>query len=147
MIQVTNEQILLFRQNATNYRKPYGGKFSPFLYSIEKMMRRTKEAEEAFHAEQTEINRSFAAKDKEGFYIKEENGPYKIKSEDEPKRDEKVRELLKKTVDIEPHHSFNVVEELPKDIDFQWWTVLSPFVLPELTDEILNQLYERDKKK
>src|SRR5688500_17755629 len=112
MITVTNEQILLYRQNAARYRQPYGGKFSPFLHSIEKMMRRTKDAEEAFQIEQTEINRSIAAKDKEGFYIKEENGPYRIKAEDEPKRDEKVRELLKKTIEIEPHYSFNILEEI-----------------------------------
>jgi hypothetical protein len=153
MIKVTNERILLFRQNAINYRKPYAGKFSPFLYSLEKMLKSTESDEKNYHIEVEEINRSFAAKDKDGFYIREvkegQQGPglYKIKAEDEVKRDEAVRELLKKEVDIEPFVTPRLMEDLPKDIDFSWWTPLSPFVLPDLNDEILEMLYARDKKK
>lgn len=147
MAKVTNEQVLLFRQNAMNYRKPYGGKFSPFLFTLEKAMKKTEKLERKYNQQVQEINRSFAAKDKEGFYLKEENGAYKIKAEDEPKRDEEVRVLLETEVEIEPCITTKLMEDLPKDIDFQWWSVLSPFVLPEITDEILEALYERDKKK
>lgn len=147
MTKVTNEQILLFRQNAARYRQPYAGKFSPFLYSIEKMVKSAEEDEKNYYVEVQEINRFFAAKDKDGFYLKEENGNYKIKAEDESRRDEKVRELLKQEVEIEPFVTPKLWDDLPKDIDFQWWSVLSPFVLPLMDDEILEKLYERDKKK
>src|SRR5688572_24670386 len=98
MIKVTNEQVLLFRQNAARYREPYGGKFSPFLFTIEKAMKKTEKLEKKYYVQVQEINRSFAAKDKEGFYLKEDNGSYKIKAEDEAKRDEQVRELLQAEV-------------------------------------------------
>lgn len=147
MIKVTNEQILLFRQNAVRYRQPYAGKFSPFLFSIEKMMQGTEAEDKRYNIEVLEINRSFAAKDKEGFYITNDNGTYRIKADEEANRDEKVRELLKKEVEIEPFITPKLWDDLPKDIDFQWWTVFSPFVLPPLDDEILEKLYQRDKKK
>lgn len=157
MIKVTNEQVLIFRQNAAKYRQPYAGKFSPFLYAIQKMVERTQPFEEEYYKDVTDINRSFAAKDKDGFYIPGENSPYKIKADTEPERDEKVRELLKSNAkatinkivvdEIEPFITPQLWEDLPKDIDFQWWSVLSPFVLPPIDDEILEKLYQRDKKK
>lgn len=159
-MRVTYEKILLFRQNAENYKRPHRGKFSPFLYAIEKMMNATKDAIEDYNDRAKKINMDHAEKDKDGFFIySKSNGPmgeqenFRFKAENEIKRDAEVRALLAKEYekDITPYVIPDLFERLPKDIDFSWWEALSPFVLPELTTDIEQRLFalqeERDKKK
>lgn len=159
-MRVTYEKILLFRQNAENYKRPHRGKFSPFLYAIEKLLNATKEAADDYNDRVKKINMDHAEKDKEGFFMySKSNGPmgeqdnFKFKPENEVKRDADVRALLVKEYpkEIEPYILPDLFERLPKDLDFSWWEVFSPFVLPDLTAEIEQKLFvlqeERDKKK
>lgn len=157
---VTYEKVLLFRQNADVYKRPHKGKFSPFLYAIEKMLNATQKAAEDYASKSKEINMKYAAKDKEGFFeYSKSNSPmgeqdnFKFKEENELKRDKEIRDLLSTqvTVDTDPYIIPDLYDRLPKDIDFSWWNVLSPFVLPELTPDIEEKLFklqeEREKKK
>lgn len=152
----TYEQILVFRQNAENYKRRHPAKFSPFLYSIEKMLGATKTAATDFEEKSREINMKHAEKDKDGFYVyAKSNGPngevenFKFKEEQMKLRDAEMKELIesKTTRDITPHIMPDLLKRLPKDLDFSWWTVLSPFVLPELTPELEEQLFAIADKK
>jgi len=157
----TFEKVLTFRQNAVRYKTPYAGKYSPFLWAIEKEMTRTKPIQQAWDDIVSEIDQKYAEV-KDGFYVRDEKDRYKFKAENEKKRNEEIKKALQLTtyrddagrdvvIDIEPYIIPDIREGvfslLPKDIDFSWWEVLSPFVLPEIDDAILEKLYERDKKK
>lgn len=157
---VTYEKVLLFRQNADVYKRPHRGKFSPFLYAIEKMLNATQRAAEDYASKSKEINMKYAAKDKDGFFeYSKSNGPggeqdnFKFKEEQEMKRDKEIRDLLAQDANVsaDPYIMPELFERLPKDIDFSWWNVFSPFVLPELTPAIEEKLFalqeEREKKK
>lgn len=158
----TFEKVLTFRQNAVRYKTPYAGKFSPFLHSIERMMGRTKAVQQAWDELVAEIDQKHAEV-KDGFFVRDDKDRYKFKAENEKKRNEEIKKALQLTfykddtkgeiaIEIEPYIVPGIAtgefgDLLPKDIDFSWWEVLSPFVLPEINDAILEKLYERDKKK
>lgn len=152
----TYEKILVFRQNAENYKRRHPAKFSPFLYAIEKMLGATKTAATDFDEKSREINMKYAEKDKEGFFVySKTTGPtgevenFKFKEEQMKARDAEMKELLESTSsrDITPHIIPNLLTRLPKDLDFSWWSVLSPFVLPELTPELEEQLFNLPDKR
>lgn len=153
MTKVTYEQVLMFRQNATKYMAMHPGKFSKFLYRLQKMLEKTRKIEEEYNDKAKEININLCEKDKDGFFIFEKFGKdnseerYKLKPENELKRDKQIRELLKEEVEIEPYTYKEVMEIIPKGIDFSWWSVLSPFILPPITEEIEEELYKRSEEK
>ncbi len=69
---------------------------------------------------------------------------YKLTSENMKKRDAKIKELLKKEVEIEGEpYLLQDMNNLPSDIGFDWWNVFSPFVLPELDDEQAEKLIKK----
>ncbi len=72
---------------------------------------------------------------------------HKLSSENSKIRDKKIRELLRKEVEIDPYILKQYETDLPKDINFDWWNVFAPFVLPELTDELAEELIKKQPKK
>lgn len=147
MIKVTIEQVITFRANAMNYKRPYGGRFSPFLICLEKALKETKDVADMYDDESREVNMKYAEKDKEGFYLMDDKDRYRIKGDNEVKRDADIRELLKKEVEVKDFIMEDYIKDLPKDIDFSWWNVLSPFVLPPLDDKIIEELYKLDEER
>lgn len=153
MTKVTYEQVLFFRQNARSYIDRHSGKFSKFLYRLQKMLEKTKKLEESYNEKVKEINIDLCEKDKDGFFVYEKFGKdnseerYKFKPDNELKRDRKIRELLKEEVEIEPYTYNEYMDIIPKGIDFSWWEALSPFILPPMTEEIEQELYKRSEEK
>jgi hypothetical protein len=155
--KVTYEKILQFRSNQVQYSQMHAQQFRPFLYALNKMFARTKKHEDEYLDKQRLINLEYAAKDEKGYAImekftsekrgeKKEEERFKFKVEDQKKLQEKQRELLNEEVEIECH----VTTDIPDDLDFSWWSVFSPFILPEEpSDEQLEQLYQKtaDKNK
>jgi hypothetical protein len=147
MTKVTYEQVLSFRQNAALYKQRNAKRFSQFLYCLEKMTNKTKHIQEDYDDAAREINQDLCEK-KDGFFVMEKYGKddeqerFKLNAENSKIRDKKIRELLNKEVEIEPFILKNTNGELPKDINFEWWNVFAPFVLPVLTDELAEILSE-----
>ena len=146
-VKVTYEQLILFRSNAESYLRMHPGKFSPFLYSLTKMIQRTSEDFAKYGEEVKELNQNYCERDKEGFFkldnIGQPNESYKITAENTKKRDKDVRDLQKREIEIEPHISKEAQNGIyPEDIGFAAWQYFAPFVLPEIDEELELKLYE-----
>jgi hypothetical protein len=146
-VEVTYEQVLNFRRSAMNYQMNHAQQFRKFLFALTKMQKKTAPLEDEYNDEQRLLNFEFCHKDDKGFAVmekftqekrgeKNEEERFKFKIEESKKLAVKQRELLHKKVEIEPFYS----DDYPDDLDFSWWNVFAPFVLPEL--EVMDQSEE-----
>jgi hypothetical protein len=133
-VEVTYEQVLNFRRSAMNYQMNHAQQFRKFLFALTKMQKKTAPLED-----EDKDDKGFAVMEKftqEKRGEKNEEERFKFKIEESKKLAVKQRELLHKKVEIEPFYS----DDYPDDLDFSWWNVFAPFVLPEL--EVMDQSEE-----
>lgn len=154
-VQVTYEQVLNFRNEADMFLKYHPGQFRPFTYALSKMLKATKPLEDEFVDKERELNIEYCAKDKNGFAEMEKLTVEKRGEKTEQERmkfttaqqlilNKKKRELLGEQVDVQPH----ITKDIPEDLGFDKWTVFAPFVLPaEPSEDQLNELYKATEKK
>jgi hypothetical protein len=123
------------------------------------MYGKTKHIEDEASETEREIDIKYCSKDKDGYAVTEKS-PVKTRSLNGDVREEEStrfkfttdallkagkekKEYLQTVVEIEPH----LTTDIPDDMDFNWWRVFSPFILPEDPDEeTLNKLYERSNQ-
>lgn len=140
--------------------RSHPAQFRPFLYALDKMYSKTKSIESDLSEKEREIDLEFCSKDKDGFAVQEKS-IIKSRGLNGETREEEVskfkfttdallaagkrkRAIMQEEVDIEPH----LTTDIPADLDFNWWRVLSPFVLPdEPSEEQLQELYKRSEEK
>src|SRR6478672_11377001 len=134
-MQVTYAELITFRNRANQYQQYHGGKFSPLLYAIAKVIKKTDKLISDYNEKLLEINQEFGDKDKDGYFKLNNVGTpqecHVFKPEDMKKRDTKIKELNKTLVDVEAHIPADIMNNIPADIGFEWWENLAPFVLPE----------------
>ena len=138
----------------------HSAQFRPFLYALTKMYGKTKHHEDAAAENEREIDIRHCSKDKDGYAVtekqtvktrglngevrEEEVSKFKFTTDALLKAGKEKKEYLQSVVEIEPH----ITTDIPDDLDFSWWRVFSPFILPEEPDqEILQMLYERSNVK
>lgn len=130
--------------------------FRPFLYALSKMHKRLAKFEDDYNDELRLLNLEHASKDDKGYAItekfntekrgeKKEDERFKFTISDQKKLNVAQRELLNKTVQVE---QYLCAHDIPDDLDFSWWGVFAPFVLPEEPSEAqLEELYKRTEAK
>lgn len=136
-MKVTMEQVLLFNNNAEFYKQQHAGKQSPFIYALTKMGNKVKKHVEEFNEDVEAARIELAGKDKDGFLILDGNA-YKFTPENRKKLNDKIKELKSKEVDIEPY----IATSIPKDLDFSFRQIFTPFVMKELTPEEEEALFK-----
>lgn len=156
-VKVTYEQILFFRRNQEHYMQGHAKQFRPFLYALSKMYKKLAKHEDDYNDEQRLLNLEYCAKDKDGYAViekfnvesrgeKKEEERWKYTIEEQKKLNKARRDLLNREVEIEPF----LTTDYPEDLDFSFWGVFSPFILPsldDLGDEQLQELYKRSEDK
>lgn len=152
---VTYEKILNFRNWQGQYCQSHAQQFRPFLYALTKMNTKLAKHEDDYNDKMRLLNLTYAGKDDKGYAImekfnvekrgeKKEEERFKFKLDDQKKLNEEQRKLLNETVEVDVHHT----TDIPDDLDFQWWNVFAPFVLPEdPSEEQLAELYKRTEEK
>lgn len=136
-MKVTNKQLLLFRANADVYNKSLKGKKNKLSWAIKKMVDRTQKDAEKYQEAVEDIRVELAGKDDKGFLIEDDEGNFKFKPEDLKKLKDKVKKLQEEEVEIEPY----LASEVPEDLHFSFYEVFSPFVLKELTEDEIEELF------
>lgn len=154
-VSVSYEKVLQFRRAQEEYSQRHPAQFSKFLYALNKVYSKTKVIEDEFQDAERLLNIEHCFKDKEGFAVmekytverrgeKNEQERFKFTAEDQKKLNVAKRALMNEEVDVDCFET----EDVPDDMDFNWWSVFSPFVLAvEPTVDQLEKLYKRTEEK
>ena len=155
MTKVSYEKVLQFRRTQEEYSQRHPAQFRKFLYALNRAYTKTKKFEDDFQDKERLLNIEYCSKDDKGYAImekytverrgeKKEEERFKFTMEKQKELNIKKRELLNEEVDVECY----VTDDIPDDLDFNWWSAFSPFVLPEEpTEEQLEKLYKRTEEK
>lgn len=138
-IESTYEGVEQFNLLADLFLKRAGNKMSGFLFTIKKTQRSIKDILSNIQEEKQELLIEYTPKDKDGYLIIETDKPLKLTPENQKIYNAKARELMAKPVQIDVFQ-YTELSEIPDGVGISNWDVLAPFVLPELTDEMFDQL-------
>lgn len=145
-VKVKVSAVITFRGNAQLYKQINGGKKNALTWALDRMLKRTEDIQEDYNEDVNDARFELAGKDKEGFIIEEstENGgaKYKYTPENRKKLSEKIKELQAKEVEVEPY----IATSVPDDLPFDFRDVFTPFVLEELSEKELEELYLKQSK-
>lgn len=129
MVNVTVEDVVKFVSLATNILNQSTDKKSVFLFSLKKMIERTKPIHDKYLDQIEEKKIDLAGKDKDGYVIFDEKGNYKLLPESTKELKKFIRELNKEIVEIEPYISKQDV-----GVDLLLREILTPFVFEEINE-------------
>lgn len=154
-VSVSYEKVLQFRRAQEEYSQRHPAQFSKFLYALNRVYSKTKKIEDDFQDAERLLNIEHCSKDKDGYAImekytverrgeKKEEERFKFTMDKQKELNAKKRELMNQEVEVECFES----EDVPDDLDFNWWSVFAPFVLPlDPSQEQLEKLYKRTEEK
>ena len=129
-MKVTKKQVVVFNKVAGVLLNQAKGKFSPFLYALNKVKKGTESIVEDFNDDIEEARLKLAGKDSDGYVIVE-NEKYKMTPENTIKLNKKVKELQNEEVEVKPH----ITKDVPKDLSLTIVDALVPFVIEDVKEE------------
>jgi hypothetical protein len=98
-----------------------------FKYGLEREMKLLKNVKENFEIEANDISIDNAATDDKGVLLTDANGAFKFTKEGLKARNKQHRELLSKSVEIEPYY----VSEIPDELTDEQRQAFTGFVIRE----------------
>lgn len=116
-MSITNKQINIFKQVAVLYLK-YADNNTKLYHAVNKINKKTESIQESYTDDKLTIEINAAMVDKDKKLLTNQFGGYEYTKEDRLEVQKKVRELINKPVDLEPH--IVEVEELPKSLAFDY---------------------------
>lgn len=128
-MNVTYRQIIQFRNVARQYLSDKERKRSKLHYALERMVKETLKHNQDYADEETKISIDLASVDKENNLIVKD-GNFVYTKDNAKKRNDQIRELLNKEVEVEPF----ICSEIP-ELESNYWESFVPFVLEERKEE------------
>ena len=129
-IKVTINEVISFYNIASQILSKEQGKFSSFLYALNKVKKRAEEIVSNYNDEMEELRLNLAGKDEDGYVITTEEKGYKFTPENTIKLNKKSKNLLKKEVEIESH----ITTDVPEKYSFTVIDSLTPFVFEPMEE-------------
>lgn len=132
-MNVTYNQVALFRKNARNFLAQKGLEMSKLCWALNKMLARTetvhqqyKDAEEGIRIDLAEVDKTTSV-----LLCNGPNNSYSYNKANAKSLTDKLRVLGNTVVEIEPH----IASELPKNLEPIWYEFFIPFVIAEQADD------------
>lgn len=130
-MNVTYNQIALFRKNARNYLGQKGSEMSKLAWALNKMIAATETAHQTYKDAEELIRIDLAESDKTtGVLLVSSANVYSYTKANAKVLTQRLRELGNTMVDITPH----IATELPKNLEPIWYEFFVPFVIAEPTE-------------
>lgn len=140
-IEVNYKQLLAFRTVGQRYLEVNKNKFSKFLFALKREIDFTENVNDEFNRLNEELKIELAAKDSDGFVKTKDNGEFMYTSEKLKELTVKQNSLLKNVTKVKRY--LVKQEEVPSDVSISLWDIFYPFVLPELTEELIEKLNKK----
>lgn len=144
-VTVTLEQVAKFNEVAGIFMKAMEGKMSRWTNTLRHGISNTKEALSSLQSKDLDLLVDHASVDAEGVLKRDARGNYVFEPAKEKAYAQAKRKLLAETVGVEPYIYQGT--DIPKGVSLLTWDLLAPFVLPELTDEKVEQLIAAEEAK